>query len=62
MKHTKEEILHALTIIKEECAVTDCHKCPFGTKKGTCNIYSEIPDFWQIKTEEKEKTWRAFEE
>lgn len=66
MKHTKEEILNALQIIKDECTDTaDCYGCPFGVLvKNTygCMLkMDENPEDWRIKNE-KESVWRAFEE
>lgn len=61
MKHTKEEILNALQIIKDECTSTECQKCPFGYNGGGCAIQDYPPADWQIK-KEKESVWRAFEE
>lgn len=65
MKHTKEEILNALQIIKDECEDTDCCDCPFGFKDGIpyrCMLKTDaIPEEWRIKNE-KDSVWRAFEE
>lgn len=61
MKHTKEEILNALNVIKDTChemRVRDCTTCPFGDNEGNCLINEIIPDGWDIKEEE---IWRAFE-
>lgn len=33
MKHTKEEIVNALKVIKEECADHVCPDCPFFVPK-----------------------------
>jgi hypothetical protein len=64
MKHTKEEILNALQIIKDECTDTaGCHVCPFARRAGS--MYScmfkadDTPEEWRIKRE-KESMWRAF--
>lgn len=62
MKRTKEEILNALQIIKDECKnVTDgnCRHCPFGTDNGDCLIQDFTPADWPI-VKETEPLWRAF--
>lgn len=63
MKHTKEEILNSLQIIKETCAeVTDqykdCGLCPFSDGDGHCIVTEQAPCAWNIKSDEP---WRAFE-
>lgn len=61
MKHTKEEILNALHIIKDTCAeVTDIHcgSCPFSDEDGHCIVTEQAPSAWNIKSDEP---WRAFE-
>lgn len=60
MEHTKEEILHALHIIKDECKNADCQECPFGTSDRVCRLRREVPELWDVKTE-PEQDWRAFE-
>lgn len=60
MKHTKEEILNALKIIKDECSGTHCKDCPFGNEGGDCNIPKGPPEDWVVKKEGPEQTWRAF--
>lgn len=66
MKHTKEEILNALQIIKDECFGTECENCPFsfddehGISKK-CTFIHVLPDEWEIKKKENEQIWRAFE-
>lgn len=60
MKHTKEEILNALQIIKDECTSTECQNCPFGYNGDECAIQAFPPVDWQIK-KEKESVCRAFE-
>ena len=62
MKHTHEEMLKALHIIKDTCKeVMDdserCLDCPFSNKQGFCNIMSETPQWWNIKNKDN---WRAF--
>lgn len=62
MKHTKEEILNALHVIKDTCEeISDgaCSKCPFSDKYGHCFINEIIPANWNFKKEEE--SWRAFE-
>lgn len=65
MKHTKEEILNALQIIKDECTDVACKECPFGVLNknsyGCIFKTDEMPEEWRIKRE-KESVWRAFEE
>lgn len=61
MKHTRDEILKALTIIKEVCTeVEGCDTCPYGDCMGVCQIiHNDVPTSWEIK--EVEEVWRAFE-
>lgn len=60
MKHTKEEILNALKIIKDECKGIDCKDCPFlNDEDNNCRIQNDPPASWKIKVE-TEETWRAF--
>ena len=64
MKHTKEEIVNALKVIKEECADHVCPDCPFFAPKqsdtvSSCRIKNDAPQAWNI-TENKPETWRAF--
>lgn len=60
MKHTKEEILNALKIIKDECKDIDCEDCPFlNDENNVCCIQDDPPSSWKIKVE-TEQTWRAF--
>lgn len=60
MKHTREEILNALHVIKDICddETIDCYNCPFGNDENLCRIKDRIPANWRIKDEE---IWRAFE-
>ena len=59
MKHTKNEILKALTIIKEVCEeIGDCTICPCGDCMGVCLVSDDVPTSWEIK--EVEEVWRAF--
>lgn len=64
MKHTKEEILNALQIIKDECYGTRCYQCPFGdtevnTPQIKCRITRNSPNDWKIA--EREEKWKALE-
>ena len=59
MKHTREEILNALHIIKDTCQEsTDCLLCPFNDGYDHCIVNEQAPSAWDIKDEEP---WRAFE-
>lgn len=60
MKHTKEEILNALHVIKDICddETIDCYNCPFSDSDGHCILTEQIPTAWDIKDYEP---WRAFE-
>lgn len=61
MKHTKEEILKALHVIKDTCSnITDIHcgLCPFSDGDGHCIVTGQAPSAWNIKSDEP---WRAFE-
>ena len=55
MKHTKDEIINALKVIKEECG--RCCSCPFCLD-GACMIIRKPCD-WDIADPEPE-IWRAF--
>lgn len=64
MKHSKEEIIGALKIIKDECASHgECEKCPlFYDENGrrTCKLHcGKVPSIWELNEHEPE-TWRAF--
>ena len=52
MKHTKEEIINALKIIKDECDNTNCVDCPFRDfyKIGEhqCKLHQQSPCDWEI--------------
>lgn len=60
MKHTKEEIINALKIIKDEC--TNCKNCPFGDSSymiGTyCKLLRSDPCGWEIN-DTPPQIWRA---
>lgn len=66
MKHTKQEILNALHVIKDTCyesyevvdGVSSCYKCPFCDFDGYCTFNEQFPLSWDIKDDEP---WRAFE-
>lgn len=58
MKHTKEEILNALQVIKDTCQDGDCLLCPFSDGDGHCIVTEQAPCAWNIKSDEP---WRAFE-
>ena len=63
MKHTKEEILNALHVIKDTCQEStdtyeDCLLCPFNDGDGHCVLAEQSPLSWDIVEKE---TWRAFE-
>lgn len=63
MKHTKEEILRALHIIKDTCQEStdtygDCLLCPFNDGDDHCIVNEQAPSAWDIVEKE---TWRAFE-
>lgn len=62
MKHTKEEILNALHVIKDTCSnvsdIQDCCLCPFNDGDGHCIVAEQSPSAWDIVEKE---TWRAFE-
>lgn len=60
MKHTKEEIIGALKVIKEECEAhpRSCIDCPLCVR-GCEVAHNGIPSAWQIAELEPE-IWRAF--
>ena len=63
MKHTKEEIITALNIIKDTCQESteecvDCLLCPFNDGDGHCIVNEQAPSAWDIKDDEP---WRALE-
>lgn len=61
MKHTKEEILKALNVIKDECKEAEaCECCPFSDKNAFCVFRKDQPYEWDIKA--TEEVWRAFGE
>ena len=61
MKHTQDEIISALTVIKETCAEHgECQRCPF-IKAGTIGLCavqgSGVPEKWELNYPDDE--WRA---
>jgi hypothetical protein len=60
MKHTKEEIINALKVIKDECKEAEsCLNCPFGNLERECLVQEgHVPEDWEIN-EEPPETWRA---
>ena len=60
MRHTREEIINALNVIKDECDACDdgyYMKCPFYKVNRGCLINKICPSDWNIVTEEE--AWRA---
>ena len=60
MKHTNEEIINALKVIKDECLSLEkksCYGCCFYNDKKRCLINNNSPSYWNIN--EKEEVWRA---
>lgn len=52
MKHTKEEILKALHIIRDTCNENGfaCDSCPFyNEEEKLCWINGDRPDHWTFK-------------
>ena len=69
MKHTQEEIINALKIIKDECHTyfkhipgigKDCTDCPFSRNNRGCGIVETLPTTWDIKP--IKGAWKAFRE
>lgn len=65
MKHTKEEIIKALHVIKDTCCERyeergSCYNCPFSDSYSHCVLVlnEKSPMCWDIKDDEP---WRAFE-
>lgn len=60
MKHTKEEIINALKVIKDECNQTsECDDCPFADKNNNCAFSTEVPPDWEIAELPPPEKWRA---
>lgn len=66
MKHTKEEIINALKVIKDECESHNCgnececgcDECCFNNYNLGCVISEMFPSDWRIN--EIQEEWRAF--
>lgn len=60
MKHTKEEIINALKVIKGECKEAEtCLNCPFSNLERDCLVQEgHSPEDWEIN-EEPPEMWRA---
>lgn len=60
--YSKEDIINALSLIKNICkSNTLCDACPFSrnvTKK--CVVTGDSPMNWDIKEIGEEEIWRAF--
>ena len=61
MKHTKEEIINALKVIKDECAEfdDDCQACPFYSYEDGCKIANIEPWKWKLAELPPPEKWRA---
>ena len=62
MKHTQEEIINALQVIKDTCNEVGeykngCYKCPFA-ENGLCKLIEKEPYAWKIIS--GVSIWRAF--
>ena len=55
--YTHEEILNALTVIKEVCAYHNCNVCPFNGD-NECNIGASNPCDWTLNL--SNTLWKAF--
>ena len=63
MKHTQEEIIQALKVIKDECVSYNenndgCYECCFYNERIGCLICDCSPYSWEIVN--AEEVWRAF--
>ena len=59
MKHSKEEIINALTVIKETCKEHGCQECPMMYNgNGGCNVRIYDPEDWDLNI--PVEVWRAF--
>ncbi|UBK83463.1 hypothetical protein KLF50_14955 (plasmid) [Clostridium perfringens] len=47
-KYTIDEMINAVTVIKEVCDQHDCWDCPFKRGSSTCVINKEVPEDWEI--------------
>ena len=59
MKHTKEEILNALHVIKDECGEYErCdERCPFNAN-DECLVNINAPNYWKINDDGVE-VWKG---
>lgn len=62
MKHTRQEILNVLQVIKDTCVEVGedkdgCYKCPFA-ENGFCKLMDKEPFKWQLNY--GNSFWRAF--
>ena len=61
MKHTKEEIIKALNVIRDECKEHNCLDCPFGDTDPVegkwCKLQRTDPAKWVV--DKPEEYWRA---
>ena len=62
MKHTSEEILDALKVIKEVCEENKrCYSCPLHSYKDEwCNLKYWDAEDWDLNEGEDDRAWRAF--
>lgn len=59
MKHTQEEIINALQVIKDVCNKNEkCVMCPLRSRGVGCTLMNTFPNQWEIKN--NETNWRAF--
>lgn len=62
MKHSQEEIINALKVIKDTCEempeLYPCENCPLS-KNGDCILQNQPPQDWKIKP--STPVWKAFE-
>ena len=62
MKHSQEEILNALQVIKDTCEempeFDPCEHCPLS-KNGNCILQEREPSIWAINP--RTSVWKAFE-
>jgi len=57
-KKDKEELIEALSVIKNICEKSDCWDCPFGRGNFTCTLKEDDAENW-IFNDPEDKTWRA---
>lgn len=60
MKHSPEEILKALHVIKDECLYVGqtCEGCPFASYEDDCLIVERNPEAWSIN-DNSVSTWKG---